>query len=314
MRDYADEVHLHARLYAMRSRLLTRKDYDALVRNPASLSSEMAAAVFDTPLVLQKIFREQIAPILVLAEAYSRYIPLFLAFFRQYEAQNIKMLLAKLFGRQGLDQWYDIHPYAVASQDELRKADSIEALVTLLKGTYLEEIFKEVSGYDQMDARVDVCIIRQFYAASVDFTKDAKLDFEALLNKRMDIMQAMFSARLRRTYQWNAENIRVFLKKGWETSGGNQKGAAEDLLLRRLEEARTGGASEPALSDIERDLEQDDYNRISQAFHRDFFSVVCVLAYLWLMDCQIRNLCKMVEGRRFGFSPEQIMSKMVCGI
>ena len=47
-------------------------------------------------------------------------------------------------------------------------------------------------------------------------------------------------------------------------------------------------------------------------FHRDFHSVFCVAAYLWLLFYQIRNLFKIIEGRRFGFSPERIIAGIVC--
>ena len=47
-------------------------------------------------------------------------------------------------------------------------------------------------------------------------------------------------------------------------------------------------------------------------FHRDFHSIYCVVAYLWLLFYQIRNLFKIIEGRRFGFSPEVILARIVC--
>ena len=120
MRDYADEANLHARIYAMRGRLLSLKDYVSLAGRNEALS-DPAAAGSDPVAAEEFVFREQIADIIPLAEATGIYAPLFLAFFRQFEALNAKLVLAKAFGLQSLEQWYDIGPYAILERSLLRR-------------------------------------------------------------------------------------------------------------------------------------------------------------------------------------------------
>jgi hypothetical protein len=85
-----------------------------------------------------------------------------------------------------------------------------------------------------------------------------------------------------------------------------------ERLNRYLEQLRKGGGQEPSVVDIERHLEQNYYTWVSSMFHRDFHSVYCVIAYLWLLFYQIRNLFRIIDGRRFGFSSEAILNKLIC--
>lgn len=315
MRDYADDANLHARICAMRSRLLARKDYAALARDQSGGVSDKTAGLSDPASAEEIVFREQIAPILVIAEAVGRYTPLFLSFLRQFEAQNIKLLLTKFFDLQGLDEWHDIGPYATFDRNLLREADTLPAVSEHLKGTYLEEVFEDVSTYGQMETRVDLCVARDLYAVSDLFPAQAKLDYQALMDKRMAVVLTILSLRLRKTYQWDDGKIRSYLEKFYEAAGGkgwSQMKVVEEALSRHLEEARAGGAPEPSVAETEHYLDQYSYHWISSAFHRDFFSISCVVAYLWMLFFQIRNLFKIIEGRRFGFSPEQIMGRIVC--
>jgi len=88
MHDYADEANLHARLYAMRSRLLSLKEYASLARSQDGTLSDKGAGHPDLIVGQEILFQGQIAKILPLAEATHLYTPLFLAFFRQFEAVN----------------------------------------------------------------------------------------------------------------------------------------------------------------------------------------------------------------------------------
>lgn len=316
MRDYADEANLHARIYAMKSRLLSRTDYAALAGNQARSAPDSAAGPSEPASEEENIFREQIAPILVLAEAVGRYTPIFLSFLRRFEALNVKAMLAQCFGLQAHDQWLDIGPYAVVPASLLRKTDSLKAAADLFQDTYLEEAFEDDSSYGRMEAGVDGCVAKDGYAAGDLLPVAAKADFRALLDQRMAVTAAVLSRRLRRTYQWDDEKIRAYLERFYGAAHRHiqaQRMAVEESLSRRIGEAKAGGAQELSVADMERHLEQDAYRRISAWFHRDFFSVSCVVSYLWLLDVQIRNLFKIVEGRRFGFTPERIMDRIVCG-
>jgi vacuolar-type H+-ATPase subunit C/Vma6 len=315
MRDYADEVYLHARIYAMRSRLLSLKDYVSLARNQGEALYGNAEGVPDPAEAGEIVFREQTASIIRLAETTAIYAPLFLSFFRQFEALNAKLILARAFGFQSLEQWYDIGQYATLDRSLLKKTTPLQDILPLLKGTYLAHVLEDVSSFEQTEIRVDLCSARDLYAASGLFKADAKLDFQNLIGRRIAVTSAILSLRLKKTYQWDEERTRVYLAKFHEAFDGETLmhiKILEEVVDRHLEHLRANGMQEPSLVDIEHFLEQHYYKWISSMFHRDFHSICCVVAYLWMLYYQIRNLIKIIEGRRFGYSPERILANIVC--
>lgn len=311
MRDYADENYLHARISAMRSRLLRLPDYLSLSGKQDEILSGKPTA--DPAARCEKIFQEQIAVLIPVAEACPLYAPLFLAFLRQFEALNAKLIGAKAFGLSSLGQWYDIGPYALLKQSMLQ--EDLQHIRPLLTNTYLAYAFEETESYGQIESRVDLCAAKNFHEASVAFPVGAKRDFQELLSRRIALTSLILSLRLKKTYQWGDEKIRNFLKKFHDAFDGRalpQVRIADNLLSRYLEKLRSGGAPDPSVSDCEHYLEQHFYNWISFLFHRDYHSVYSVVCYLWMLGYQIRNLFKIVEGHRFNFSAERIMGGMIC--
>jgi vacuolar-type H+-ATPase subunit C/Vma6 len=315
MRDYADEAYLHARLYAMRSRLLSMKDYASLARNQDEPLFDKAVCAIDPSSSEKIIFDEQIAGIIPLAEAIGIYAPLFLAFFRQFEALNAKLILAKAFGLQTLEQWYDIGPYALLPHRLLSETPPLQEILSLIAGTYLADLLENASNYAQMEAAVDICAARAMYSASALFKPDPKLDFQNLMGRRIAITLSIFSLRLKKTYQWDEDKIRIFLEKFHEIfdwKAWPQVKIVEDILNRHIEHSRATNGQEPSVVDMELYLERYYYKWISSMFNRDFHSIYCVVAYLWLLFYQIRNLFKIIEGKRFGLSGEQILNRIIC--
>jgi vacuolar-type H+-ATPase subunit C/Vma6 len=315
MRDYADEANLHARIYAMRGRLLSLKDYVSLARHQNEALNDPIVNASDPVAAEEIVFREQIANIIPLAEANRIYAPLFLAFFRQFEALNAKLILTKAFGLQSLEQWYDIGPYAILDRTMLQEATNLQNIRRYLTGTYLADILEDVASYEQMEISVDLCVARNLYAASALFSNEAKLDFQKLMGRRIAVTSTILSLRLKKTYQWDDEKTRPFLERIHDAFGGKiwpQVKVVEEARDEYLDQLRASGAQEPSVVDVEHYLEQYYYNWISRMFHRDFHSIYCVVAYLWLLFYQIRNLFKIIEGRRSGFSPERIIARIVC--
>jgi vacuolar-type H+-ATPase subunit C/Vma6 len=315
MRDYADEAYLHARIYAMRSRLLVLKDYVSMARNQGDAPFGQTAGSTDPVEAEETVFSEQTAGIIQLAEASRIYTPLFLAFLRQFEALNAKLILAKAFGFQPLEQWYDIGQHATLGRRLTNGTNIVQDIQPFLKGTYLEAVLEDMSGYGEAEIRVDQCALKDLYAASDLFNPQAKLDFQDLMGTRIAITSILLSLRLKRTYQWDDGRIAIYLQGFHQAFGvrmGPQMNILEMTLERYLEEVRATGGKGPDLIDIEHYLDQYYYRWISSRFHRDFHSIWCVGAYLWLLFYQIRNLFRIMEGRRFGFSPERILSRIVC--
>ncbi|MGV8073543.1 MAG: V-type ATPase subunit [Syntrophobacteraceae bacterium] len=298
----------------MKGRLLSLRDYASMVREPAANSFKISGAreVIESK---ETLFREQIAPVIRLAEACYRYTPLFLAFLRQYEAQNAKILVAKAFGKQSLEQWYDIRPFAILDKDLLGKKLSLDEIKTLLADTYLADDFKDISSYRRMEIGLDIGAAGNLYRASMALSPQAKKEFQEILLKRISVLTVIWSWRLRSYYHWSDEKIRLYMEKFHNLFGGHtwsQVGIMAEALNRHLEQLYKDAGKEHSIVDIERRLEQDYYTWISSMFHKDFHSLYCVVAYLWLLFYQIRNLFRIIDGRRFGFSSEAILNKIIC--
>lgn len=304
MRGYADIANLHTRIYAMRSRLLGGKDYQAMLRDP---EAPRVVGAHDFVSAKELIFKEQMAGIILLAEAVGKYAPLFIAFLRWYEARNLKLLLAKALGRPVQEQWYDIGPYAVLDRRLLEKGPGLEGIRALLAGTYWEGVFSPRTRPEHVFLQVDARAARGLYEATGDLPHAMQADCRQVILRRIAVMAVMGQWRLREHYQESEERIRAY----WGMMQGlfgrevdPQAGIVQEALERHLEAARKSGTLSAA--DVEHFLEQDYYRWVAAMSHRDFHSGYGVIAYLWLLAVQVCNLFRILDGRRFRVPAEAI--------
>jgi vacuolar-type H+-ATPase subunit C/Vma6 len=285
-----------------------------MVREPTPQFSDIPGEQEPTS-AKRAIFREQIAPVLRLVEAYERYTPLFLAFLRQYEVRNAKLLLARAFGKQNLELWYDIYPFAVLGNDLLDKKLSPDEVIALLASTYLAHDFKGISNYRQLDIRVEVAAALNLYRAATSLSTRAQKEFQDIMLERIAVLTAIWSLRLREHYHWSEENIRLYREEFHELFGihaSSRIRREERALSRYIDQLRGhGGQRSPSPVDIEHHLERHFHARVSAMFHRDFHSLYCVVAYLWLLFYQIRNLFCLIDGKRFGLSADRILDRII---
>jgi len=307
MKDYGDDDYLHARIYAMRGRLFSLRDYALMARNPESFTDKKTGE-FNPVDVKEAVFREQISGVITLAETTRRNAPLFLAFLRQYEANNAKTILAKTFGKEILQQWYDIGSYAVFEKDLLRQEISPDDMRDLLVKTYLSDVLEDIPSYERMEIRVDLCAARDLFASSSTFMPEDRMAFQVLMLRRIAVMAVIWERRLR-DYGWSEERIRSYLDDLLERFGSR----VLDALEERIEEMRKSSGQLPTAEDVERHLEQYYFRWISIMFHRDFHSIHCVAAYLWLLHYQVRNLFRIIDGMRFGLPPDVILEGIIGG-
>lgn len=313
MRNYADEANLHARIYALKSRLFTRGNYASIIRDRQT-NPQLSFAP-DTITAKEALFQEQIAPVIGLTCAYPKYTPLFRAYLQQFEARNARTLLARAAGLESEVEWYDIGQFAVLDRSLLAEKLSPAEIRSLVAGTYLDDDFKETLSYRHMEIRMDICIARNLYRSSALLPAHAQKEFRDVLQRRIALLTIIWSQRLRRNYRFREEKISLYLQKFYEifTDGdGSPIQTAQEALNRQLEQIYKGSSQEPSLADVEHRLEQNYFAWISSIFHRDFHSLYCVVAYLWLLFYQIRNLFCIIDGRRFGFSAEALLNKLIC--
>ena len=316
MRYYADKDNLHARIYAMRGRILSLKDYDSIVRDQKETFFDRLSGTHDHVEAKEMVFREQIAMVVHLAEATREYSSLFIAFLRQYEVSNAKLLMAKAFGRQSLVQWYDIGPYAILDRSLLQQKLSLDDIRTIITDTYLEDVCEDISSYIRLEIQLDISAARNLYASSAPFLPESRKVFRDFMLRRIAVITMIWRWRLKQSYHWSDEKIRLYLETFHDLNLFSEQAwpqvrIVEDALNRRLEQLRKSGTQTPAAVDIEYHLEQYYYSWVSSMFHKDFHSIYCVVAYLWLLYYQVRNLFRIIEGLRFGLSSGEILERII---
>jgi len=315
MRYYADQENLHTRIYAMRSRLLSLKDYNAIVRDQENLGENISEA-HDYFKAKETVFREQITMVISLAEATRKYAPLFIAFLRQYEANNVKLLLSKTFGRQTAEQWYDIGPYAILDRTLIDKGLSLNEIKTIIAGTYLEAIFNDISSYERLEIQTAISCVRNLYAASEPFLPESRKVFRDVMLRRVSVIMMIWLWRLKQNYHWDDRRAKTYLDTIYnlnlfEGNGATEIKSLERELTRHLEQPGKAGDKTLTPTTIEYSLESYYYGWISSMFHKDFHSISCVVAYLFLLSYQIRNMLCIIDGQRFGLSPERILERII---
>jgi hypothetical protein len=72
---------------------------------------------------------------------------------------------------------------------------------------------------------------------------------------------------------------------------------------------RGESAPDPA-ADVESYLDDYYYGWASSMLHRDFHSIYCVAAYLWLLPVRYGTFSRR-EGVRFGLPHEEILRKII---
>ncbi|PKN19645.1 MAG: hypothetical protein CVU71_04530 [Deltaproteobacteria bacterium HGW-Deltaproteobacteria-6] len=314
MRNYADEPNLHTRIYAMRSRLFSLRDYTLMIREPASMPGNISN-IQDPTRAKESLFRQQIAPVVNLAQAFEKYTPFFIANLRQYEAQNARILLTRAAGHQALEQWNDIGPFAALDRGLLEKKLSLDDVKSLLADIYLDDDFKTISSYRQLVIHLDICTARNLYHSGDLLSGAAVQEFREMMLKRLAVMTLIWSYRLRVNHRFKDDRIRFYMDKVHKLYGGKvwyRVSLEKEALAEHLEQLRKDTGEEPSVANIEHHLEQNYYAWITSVFHRDFHSIYCVVAYLWLLFYQIRNLFRIIDGRRFGMSQDAIINRMIC--
>ena len=313
MKHYADEVNLHARIYAMKSRLLSLEDYAALIRDKEAIFAGVPQA-HDYIEAKEMVFVQQIHGIVSIAEAAKVYAPLFIAFLRQFEAANAKLILARAYHRQIHEQWYDIGPYATLSRGLLQDTQTSEEIQALLARAFLDDELARTSGYERLEMCIDMYALRSLHESSNLLTPEAKKVFEEFMLKRIAVITLVWHYRLKEYYHKDDDVIERYLA-GLHLIVGDRawpqvKIVEEALSVRLAQLSRPAGMTRTSM-DAEYYLEQYYYRWVSSMFYQDFHTIYCVLAYLWLLYYQVKNLFRIIEGVRFSLSEGEILEGII---
>jgi hypothetical protein len=321
MNPYADKNYLHAKIHALRDQMLRRNDYTKIINAqrphlafPTLLSENDAE---DLNKAKEVIFRNQIKKVLLFIESSDCYRPLFVAFLRFFETRNIKVLLAKAFGRtMVIGQWNDISPYNSFEKGLLQRDISLDEFKSLLGNTYLKDVIADdfPTRYEELESRIDFYAVRYF----LDFSKEVSFRQGSILRevmlRRIVLLRIVWGLRLRQSYGWDDNTVSSHLASLYDlidafNGKAELRVSIERQMNKKLEQS-SGGI--PEVSDIENELERYFWSYIWRIFSRDFHSIYCVISFLWLLYYQIQNLFGIIEGFRFNVPPDIVSRKIIC--
>ncbi|MDD5475052.1 MAG: V-type ATPase subunit [Syntrophales bacterium] len=314
MKQYADREYLHTRIYAMRGRLLRLRDYSSLLREHELLSEKTDDLQQSMLAEKEKIFRDQVGDVVKLAEATGYHDPLFLAFLRRYEILNMKLLLAKAFGRETFEQWYDIGRYSILDRSLIGENLSLELMERTLKDTYLGGIFEGTKNYERLLIRLDGLTITNMLNCADKLDPDDGIYLREILFMRAAVLITIWKWRLSVNYGWDDTRIALYVEPFKDLMGRelpNYITLVEEILQSGMEDLKKHKGSTPDTGEIENHLETWYYRWMQSVFYRDFHSICCVAAYLWLLGLQIRNIFSIVEGLRFRLPHDSILGRII---
>ena len=321
MNPYADKNYLHAKIHALRSQLLRRNDYIEIINAQKphlafpTLISENDSE--DLSKVKEIIFRNQIKKVLLFIESSNYCRALFEAFLRFFETGNVKLLLAKAFGRTvGIEQWNDISPYNVFERGLLGRDISLGEFKLLLGNSYLKNVIADgfPPRYEELESRIDFCTVRYFLSFSKEILLNQRSIFQEVMLRKIVLLRIVWSFRLSQNYGWDDDKISSHLVSLYDFIDEFNGKAELIIKIERQMNKKFHQTSDgiPEVSDIENELERDFWTYIWKNFSRDFHSIYCVISYLWLLYYQIQNLFRIIEGFRFNVSPDIISKKIIC--
>lgn len=323
MNQNADKIYLHAKIHALRDQMLRRNDYIKIINAQKphlafpTLISENDAE--DHNKTKEIIFRNQIKKLLLFIESSDCYRALFKAFLRFFETGNVKLLLAKAFGRtMVIEQWNDISPYNSFEKGLLQRDISLDEFKSLLGNTYLNNAIADdfPARYEELESRIDFYAVRYFFDFSKEILFPQRSIFQEVMLRKIVLLRIVWSFRLRQNYGWHDDKISSHLASLYDFIDEFDDRAELIIKIERQmnKELNRSSGGIPEVSDIENELERYFWSYIWKNFSKDFHSIYCVISYLWLLYYQIQNLFRIIEGLRFNVSPDIISKKIICEV
>lgn len=324
MNLYADSSYIHAKIYALHSLLLARKDYYEMARNgnfnPVAAGLNAGNIKTDYSSIKESLFENQIRLVISLAEASVSYQKVFLLFLRYFEILNLKQLYAKAFGREPTPSiWYNTGEFAVLDRGMLTENTGVAAILKYTQNTWMRDILTSESAgtFEEVEFSIDraALSLAAEFPNSMNFARGG--DSLKIISGLAAYFRLAWSWRLQNVYSWDEASIRKYIESSIviPSYGFGIRSSVEEwekFLLRQVRNSYVDIVSGAGVISAEKIMERTLLRDFSRTFHENFHSINTVICYLALLYRQIRNLFAIVDGLRFGLDPDMIMQNVIC--
>ncbi|HOP62406.1 MAG TPA: V-type ATPase subunit [Spirochaetota bacterium] len=327
MNFYADSSYIHAKIYALHSLLLTRKDYYEMARsgnfNAVAAGLNAGNIKNDYTELKESLFDSQIKLVVSLAEASVSYSRVFILFLRYFEMLNLKTLYAKAFGRMPSPMvWYNTGEFAVLDREMLSENTDVAALFKYTTNTWMRDILTVDSAgtFEEVEFLIDRAALRLAaeFPNSMSFSRGA--DSMKIVSGLAAYFRLAWSWRLQHIYAWDEGSTmryiesNVYIPRAFGFAMRSSVEEWERFLLMQVKnnyvDVVAGGGA--GILSAEKVMERVLLRDFSRTFHENFHSINTVICYLALLYRQIRNLFTIIDGLRFGLEPDMIMDDIIC--
>ena len=326
MNFYADSNYIHAKIYALHSQLLSRKDYYEIAKTgnfQTAASGVTAGSIKDDYITIKEsLFDSQINLVISLAKASPSHSKIFIFFLRYFEILNLKLLYAKAFRRNPVPFiWYNTGDFAVLDREMLSDNTDVAGLLKYTQNTWMRGILTagEAGTYEEIEFALDRVAFRLAAELSNSMSFSRGTDSERIIAGLAAYFRLAWSWRLQQIYDWDDASIRKYIDSNIPINGAGRiiRSSVEEwekLLLRQVQnnyaDLLTGGGA--GVISAERIMERALLREFSMTFHENFHSINTTICYLALLYRQIRNLFLIADGLRFGLDPDVIMESVIC--
>lgn len=325
MNFYADSNYIHAKIYALHSELLSRRDYyDMAKSGKFPVNTGVTAGNFkdDYQSIKENLFESQINLVISMTKASPSYSRVFIFFLRYFEILNLKLLYAKAFRRNPVPFiWYNTGEFAVLDREMLSDNIDVAALLKYSRNTWLGGIVtvESAGSYEEVEFSLDRAAFRLAAELSDSLSFAPCADSGRIVAGLAAYFRLTWSWRLQQVYDWDDASIRNYIDSNIPVHNAGRviRSSVEEwekLLMGQVQnnyaDILTGGGA--GVISAERIMERALLREFSRTFHENFHSVNTVICYLALLYRQIRNLFSIADGLRFGLDPEIIMENVIC--
>ncbi len=326
MNFYADSSYIHAKIYALHSLLLARKDYFEMAKsgnfNAVAAGVNTGNIKNDHARIKESLFESQIKLVVSLAEASVSYNKVFVLFLRYFEMLNLKTLYANAFGRVPSPMlWYDTGSFAVLDRGMLSENTDVAALLKYTRNTWMRDILTvdSAGSFEEVEFLIDRAALRlaSEFPVSMSFSRGA--DSMKIVSGMAAYFRLAWSWRLQHIYSWDEGSTIKYIESNIHIPrifGFGIRSSVEEWERFLVTQVRnnyvdvfSGGAG---ILSAEKIMERALLRDFSRTFHENFHSINTVICYLALLYRQIRNLFTIIDGLRFGLEPDTIMNDIIC--
>jgi len=299
-------------------RLIDRETWAGLIEAETSSETDVAP----------QVLRGRIA---ATAQALSRYLPrasrdLLAWYNRRFEIENLKAVLGAVhFLLDPKLASASLIPFGPERRwQTLLEAGSIGAVVDQLRASpYARPLENAMERYQQERRlfHLEIALDLFYFQKLVDFIesqsgKDAA-GARRFLGRSIEVQNLLWAYRYRIYGRMTPEEIINYtlhraLRAGLDTVRRIALGSPLAVEAGRLGFGVPSGLSEvEALTEIEVLAARELFLRATQAIRSPMFHLGGVLAYLWLLECEARDLGMLAEGKAIGLSGPEIAQRMV---